>query len=171
MKFLKEDIKKHNLFLGTGWSFPPTFHKESSLGVEMVSNEQDIRQSLKILLNTKIGERIMNPRYGCDIYTYLFDSISNSRMHLITEMIRTAILRFEPRIKLIKVYVDESQYLDGVIKINLDYKIPSTNTRFNLVFPYYKVEGTDIPELYKRPAKQPTTLADLVALHNSKNKK
>ncbi len=171
MKFKKEDIQKHNLFLGTGWSFPPTFHKESSLGVEMVSNEKDIHQSLKILLNTKIGERIMCPRYGCDIYTYLFDSISNSRIHLITEMIRTAILRFEPRIKLLKVHVDESQYLEGVIKINLDYKIPATNTRFNLVFPYYKIEGTDIPERYKRPVKQPTTLSELVAQHQAKNKK
>ncbi|CAM1345273.1 GPW/gp25 family protein [Tenacibaculum amylolyticum] len=169
MKLKKQDFQKHNLFLGTGWSFPPTFHKESSLGVEMVSNEQDIRQSLQILFNTKVGERLMNPRYGCDIYAYLFESISNSRVHLITETIKTAILRYEPRIKLIKVYVDESQYLDGVIKINLDYRIPLTNTRFNLVFPYYKIEGTDIPDLYKRAAKQPTSIAELVAMHKNKN--
>ncbi|MEX6627292.1 GPW/gp25 family protein [Tenacibaculum salmonis] len=168
---MKQDIKKHNLFLGTGWSFPPTFHKETALGVEMISNEKDIQQSLEILLNTKIGERIMNPKYGCDIYTYLFESISNSRVHVIIETIRTAILRYEPRIKLIKVHLDESQYLDGVIKINLDYKIPLTNTRFNLVFPYYKIEGTDIPELYKRQTKKPTSISDLVALNKLKNKK
>jgi phage baseplate assembly protein W len=169
MKVNNKDTEKHNLFLGTGWSFPPTFHKERSLGVEMVSNERDIQQSLHILLNTKLGERIMTPRYGCDIYTYLFDTISNSRVHVITEMIRTAILRYEPRIKLIKVYVDESEYLDGVIKINLDYRIPHTNNRFNLVFPYYKIEGTDIPKLFKKTPKQPTSLAELVALHKSKN--
>ncbi|TCI93165.1 GPW/gp25 family protein [Tenacibaculum sp. M341] len=171
MKIKKQDIRNHNLFLGTGWSFPPTFHKESSLGIEMVSNEMDIQQSLHILLNTKLGERIMNPRYGCDIYTYLFESISNSRSHVIVETIKTAILRYEPRIKVIKIYLDESQYLDGIIKINIDYKIPLTNTRFNLVFPYYKIEGTDIPELYKKTPKRPTSISDLVALNKLKNNK
>ncbi|GAA3591294.1 hypothetical protein GCM10022396_05920 [Flavivirga amylovorans] len=168
MTLKKQDRDHDNLFLGTGWSFPPTFHKESALGVEMVSNEKDIQQSLEILLNTKLGERIMTPRYGCDIYTYLFESISNSRMYQIIEMIKTAILRYEPRIKLIKVLLDESEYLDGVIRINLDYTIPSTNTRFNLVFPYYKIEGTDIPDLYKKEAKQATSLSDLVALNTEK---
>ncbi|OEJ98589.1 hypothetical protein A8C32_05155 [Flavivirga aquatica] len=168
MKFKKQETGKHSLFLGTGWGFPPTFHKESSLGIEMTSNEKDIQQSLEILLNTKIGERVMNPRYGCDIYAYLFESISNSRVHQIIEMIRIAILRFEPRIKLIKVHLDESEYLDGVIKVNLDYRIPLTNTRFNLVFPYYKIEGTDIPDLYKKQTKKPTSLSELVALNNVK---
>lgn len=168
MKSKKHDTQKHNLFLGTGWSFPPTFHKERTLGIEMTSNEKDIEQSLEILLNTKLGERIMNPRYGCDIYTYLFESISNSRIHQIIEMIKTAILRFEPRIKLIKVHIDESDYLDGVIKVLLDYKIPTTNTRFNLVFPYYKVEGTNIPDRYKTKEKTPRSFADIVAMSKAK---
>ena len=168
MKLKKQDTEKHNLFLGTGWSFPPTFHKENSLGIEMISNEQDIQQSLEILLSTKLGERIMNPRYGCDIYTYLFESISNSRVYQIIEMIKTAVLRFEPRIKLTKVYLDESDYLDGVIKVHLEYKIPTTNTRFNLVFPYYKIEGTDISELFKKRAKQPKSLSDLIALNKER---
>ena len=137
----------------------------------MISNEKDIQQSLEILLSTKLGERIMNPRYGCDIYTYLFESISNSRVHQIIEMIKTAVLRFEPRIKLIKVHLDESDYLDGVIKVHLDYKIPTTNTRFNLVFPYYKVEGTDIPERYKTKEKTPKTIADLLARNAEKQQK
>ncbi len=146
---------EHKSFLGTGWAFPPTFHKDDKSGVEMVSNEIDIRQSLEILLNTKIGERIMEPKYGCDIYAYLFKSISNSRVHLISEVIRTAIINYEPRIKLLKVNLDESDYLDGVIRISLDYIIRLTNTRFNLVFPYYKVEGTNIPNLFKKQVHKP----------------
>lgn len=154
-------MKNNKSFLGTGWGFPPTFHKENGLGIEMVSNEKDIRESLEILLNTKLGERIMNPGYGCDLYAYLFESISNSRIHLIAEMIKTAILRYEPRIKLNKVYIDESEYLEGVIKINLDYHISLTNTRFNLVFPYYKIEGTDIPRLYKKQARESGKASEL----------
>ncbi|WP_394749657.1 GPW/gp25 family protein [Spongiimicrobium salis] len=141
------DTKKS--FLGTGWAFPPTFHNDVKSGVAMVSNEEDIRQSLRILLHTRLGERIMQPKYGCDLYTYLFESISNSREHLIKEVIRTAILKFEPRIKLLAIRLDESDYLEGIIRIHLDYKVPLSNTRFNLVFPYYKVEGTDIPLLYR----------------------
>ncbi len=145
-------------FLGTGWGFPPTFHKENRIGVAMVSNEKDIEQSLHILLNTVIGERLMVPQYGCDLYTYLFESISNSRIHLIKEVIKTAIIKYEPRIKLHQVLLDESDYLDGVIKIKLDYTIPLTNTRFNMVFPYYKVEGTDIPRLYQKQIREPKDL-------------
>lgn len=141
-------------FLGRGWGFPPTFYKERELGVRLVSDHEDIKQSLEILLNTSIEERIMLSKYGCDLYTYLFDSISNSRIHLIKEMLRTAIIKYEPRIKLTKINLDESDYLDGIIRINLEYSVPLTNTRFNLVFPYYKVEGTDVPSLYRKQSQE-----------------
>lgn len=153
---------KDNSFLGTGWSFPPTFHKHGVGGVEMVANEKDIKQSLEILLGTKLGERLMVPLYGCDLYSYLFDSISTSRTHLITEMIRTAIIRYEPRVNLLEVTLDESEYLEGIVRVRLDYTIRLTNTRFNLVFPYYKVEGTDIPSQYKKQAQHPRTLPQTI---------
>ena len=146
---------KENSFLGTGWSFPPTFHKHEAGGVEMVANEKDIEQSLEILLATRIGERIMLPPFGCDLYSYLFNSISTSETHLITDVIRTAIIQYEPRITLIAVHLDESDYLDGIVRINLDYKIRLTNTRFNIVFPYYKIEGTDTPHWSKKQAPPP----------------
>lgn len=141
-------------FLGKGWSFPPTFYNYGNKGVAMVQNEVDIRQSLEILLNTSLGERIMLPEYGCDLQTYLFESISNSKMHFLKELIRTAILNYEPRINLNEILIDHSDYQDGIIRIKLDYTIETTNTRFNLVFPYYKVEGTDIPQLYHKQIAQ-----------------
>lgn len=159
MKPIDKNTKAKGSFLGTGWGFPPTFHKESKLGVEMVSDYQDIKESLHILLNTKIGERLMVEKYGCDLYSFLFESISNSRVHMIKEMLRTAIIRYEPRIKLIKVLIDESEYLDGIIKIKLDYMIPLTNTRFNLVFPYYRVEGTHIPDRFQKQLQKKEDLA------------
>lgn len=143
-----------NSFLGKGWSFPPTFHNESTVGVEMVENEVDIHQSLEILLNTTKGERIMLPDYGCDLQTFLFESINDSKMHLLKEIIRSAIVTYEPRIELNDVIVDYSDYQDGIIRIKLDYNVASTNTRFNLVFPYYKVEGTNIPQLYHKQVTQ-----------------
>lgn len=142
------DSNKDKSFLGRGWSFPPTFDKKSTPGVEMVSAEEDIKQSLEILLGTSIGERVMMSDYGCNIHEHLFDSINTSQVHYLKELIRTAIIKFEPRIKLIEVFIDQSDFLDGILRIQVEYSILSSNTRFNLVFPYYKVEGTDIPQLY-----------------------
>jgi phage baseplate assembly protein W len=141
-------------FLGTGWSFPPTFEKSSENKVLMVSDETDIMQSLEILMSTNPGERIMFTEYGCDVRSFLFESISTTRIHFLKELIRTAITNYEPRIELHEVQVDVSEYLEGVIKIGLDYTIEVSNTRFNLVFPYYKVEGTDIPTIYKKEITQ-----------------
>lgn len=144
------DQNENKSFLGRGWSFPPTFITTGNIGVKMVENEEDIRQSLEILMSTSLGERTMLPEYGCDLHAYLFESINNSKMHFLKELIRTAIIKYEPRILLHDVIIDESEYLDGIIKINLDYSIETSNTRFNLVFPYYKVEGTDVPQLYQK---------------------
>ena len=147
-------MEKDDSFLGRGWSFPPTFHNYGEGSVEMVSKEEDIKQSLEILLNTTAGERIMLPEYGCDLHSFLFESISTSKMHFLKELIRTAIVRYEPRIELNDVIIDHSYYQDGIIRVKLDYTIETTNTRFNLVFPYYKVEGTDIPQLFHNQVTQ-----------------
>ena len=136
-------------FLGRGWSFPPQFNKEGRVGVKMVSAEKDIKQSLEILLTTNLGERIMLPQYGCDLQNFLFSSLSTSKTYFLKDLVRNAILDFEPRVTLHNVIIETDEYLEGIIKIKLDYSIIKTNTRFNLVFPYYKVEGTDIPQLFQ----------------------
>ncbi|MEM8998646.1 MAG: GPW/gp25 family protein [Bacteroidota bacterium] len=151
-------MAKDKSFLGRGWSFPPTFHNYGDIGVAMVENEQDIQQSLEVLLTTGVGERIMLPEYGCNLQTYLFESISNSKMHFISEIIRSAIIDFEPRVILNDIKVDQTDYQEGVIKVKIDYTIVRTNTRFNLVFPYYKVEGTHLPQLYHQQITQNTIM-------------
>jgi len=147
---MKELYKKNKSFLGTGWGFPPTFHDHPLMGVEMVQHEYDIQESLQILLNTNLGERIMLPEYGSELQRYLFDAISNTKMHYLKDIIRTAILKFEPRITVNNILIDQKSYLDGLIKVNIEYTIKSNNTRFNLVFPYYKTEGTNIPVLFHK---------------------
>jgi len=141
-------------FLGKGWSFPPTFDDTPGRGVDMVSNEVDIRESLEILLNTNLGERVMLPEYGSNVRSHLFEAISNSKNHFLKESIRVAILRYEPRIILNEIYIDHTDYLDGIVKVQIDYTVESTNTRFNLVYPYYREEGTDIPKLFREQIQQ-----------------
>ena len=130
-------------FLGTGWSFPPSFNKTLTC-VEMTSNEEDIRSSLEILLTTRLGERVMQPSYGCNLDTLVFESLTETFKSYVRDLVKTAIIYHEPRIKLNSVELDDSRDLEGIILIIVDYTIRSTNSRFNYVFPYYKNEGTDI---------------------------
>lgn len=130
-------------FLGTGWSFPPEFNKKSK-AVLMTSDEVDIQKSLEILLSTRLGERIMVPTYGCNLDELLFKPLDLTLKTYIIELIRKAILYHEPRIDVLKIDISESDDLEGKVLIHLDYLIRSTNSRKNMVFPFYKEEGTNI---------------------------
>jgi len=129
-------------FLGTGWAFPPTFDKAKKT-VLMTSDEDDINCSLEILLSTSLGERIMQPTYGCDLKPLLFDPIDTSLKAYMKDLIKTAILYHEPRIKLNNIKLEDRPN-DGVIEISLEYTIRSTNSRYNFVYPFYLNEGTNI---------------------------
>lgn len=130
-------------FLGGGWSFPPTFNRSFN-GVEMLEEEADIASSLKILLSTAQGERVMLPQYGCNVEELVFESLDTRTKTLMADKIESAILYHEPRIELENVRLDESRELEGVVLIEVTYRVKSTNSRFNFVYPYYRLEGTDI---------------------------
>lgn len=136
-------MEKFTSFLGTGWSFPPRFEKRTKR-VAMVSEEDDIRESLIILLSTRPGERVMNPLYGCNLDDLIFAPLNLTLKTYVANLIDTAILYFEPRIDLEKVEISENNDLEGELLIEIDYKIRSTNTRRNLVYPFYRGEGTDV---------------------------
>jgi phage baseplate assembly protein W len=130
-------------YLGRGWSFPPAFSRERA-GVDMLEEEADIASSLEILLTTAQGERTMLPEYGCDMDEMLFESIDTRMKTLMTDKIETAILYHEARIELEAVTLDAARNLEGMLVIEIVYRVKSTNARFNFVFPYYKLEGTDL---------------------------
>jgi len=134
-------MSEDNPFLGTGWGFPPTFRKEIQ-SVEMISGPEDIQSSLEILLSTSLGERIMQPTYGSNLKDYLFEPLDASLEAFLKDLIKTAILYFEPRIHLDKVSL-ESVPLEGLVTISLDYRIRSTNSRYNFVLPFYLNEGAN----------------------------
>ena len=128
-------------WLGTGWSFPPDFNRRAR-DVTMVSEEEDIRQSLEILLSTTPGERIMNPAYGCGLKLLTFENISESTVTEIQDVISRAVLFFEPRVRVDTNEVDVEEFNRGIITIHLNYTIRITNSRANMVYPFYFQEGT-----------------------------
>lgn len=130
-------------FLGRGWSFPPSFNRNQP-GVEMLEAEADIVSSLEILLTTAPGERVLQPEYGCNMEELLFENVDTTTKTLVADKIENSILYFEPRIDLEKVRLDDSREWEGVILIEIVFRVRTTNSRFNFVFPFYKNEGTDL---------------------------
>ena len=133
-------------FLGRGWTFPPSFENTTG-SVEMVSDVDDIIQSMKIILTTRKGERITNPYFGCAMHDYLFHSIDDLTKNMIIDAIQMALIEYEPRIIIDNVDVDYSEQLEGIINIELSFIVRKINTRHNVVFPFYKIEGTLVDEV------------------------
>jgi len=140
MKYSDESV-----FLGRGWGFPPMF--SLSKGVEMIEYEEDIEQSLYILLSTLPGERIMTPTFGCDLHVLLFSPMDGLARQEAIHNIETAILFFEPRIQLNDVRIVEVHDSPNVLHIHLSYQIHAINTRNNIVYPFYFQEGTNVIEM------------------------
>ena len=132
-----------NSFLGTGWGFPPTF-KKSERQVALLSDQADIESSLKILLSTRPGERVMRPDYGCNLDELVFESLTTTFKTYMVDLISTAILYHEPRIRVERIELDDTGGLGGKVLIKVDYVVRTTNSRFNFVYPFYKAEGTEI---------------------------
>jgi len=135
--------KKDKSFLGTGWSFPPEFRRDSR-SVVMCSDEADIRQSLMLLVSTAPGERILRPSYGCDLQSMVFERLTEATRTRISALVHRAILLFEPRVTVHEVAVHFVSHETGMIHIVVDYTIIQTNTRSNIVYPFYLKEGTNV---------------------------
>ena len=134
-------MSKEAAFLGNGWSFPPTFGPGGG-DIRMLSDVKDIESSLEILLSTRQGERVLNPTYGCNMDRLVFENLDTSLKTYMADLIETAILYHEPRITVEKIDFSSSDELSGVVLIEIDYFVRSTNSRRNFVFPFYKQEGT-----------------------------
>ena len=104
----------------------------------MVSDVQDIEQSLQILLSTRPGERILQPDYGCSLDRLMFEPMDTSLKSYVEDVVKTAILYHEPRIDPSKVTIDTSNETEGWLNVIVEYTIRTTNSRYNFVYPFYK---------------------------------
>jgi phage baseplate assembly protein W len=127
--------------LGRDFGFPPTF---AGGQVRMAADEQDIHESLLILFGTRPGERVLQPKFGLDLTPLLFEPLSTTLRTLLEDRIATALLIHEPRIRVLALVVDDSLALEGQLQIRLDYAVRSTNSRFNLVYPYYLGDANEL---------------------------
>ena len=135
-------MEDNKSFLGRGWAFPVTFSEESHQ-VQMSEQEEDIQQSLVILLNTTLGERIMRPDFGANMEDLLFEALNVTTANMIANRIKKAILFHEPRVKTEDIDL-RPDYNQGRIEVLVKYIIIATNNRRNLVYPYLFTEATDL---------------------------
>lgn len=132
-----------NNFTGKGWSFPPSFNTITG-ALFMTEKIDDINASLHVLLTTALGERVMQPKYGCNMDDLVFEALDTTTTTLIIDRIQTAITFFEPRIEAKKILLNTQNELEGEVLIEIEYVIKATNSRFNFVFPFFRNEGTEI---------------------------
>ncbi|MDE5818752.1 MAG: GPW/gp25 family protein [Lachnospiraceae bacterium] len=127
-------------FLGCGISFPPRVDAVTGR-MRMCSQEEDIEEAVRIILFTGKGERVMRPDFGCGIRKYAFSAMSMIDQKGMEEEIRTALVRYEPRITDVEIQVDCGRIHEGAAQIHIGYVVRATNNPYNLVFPYYINEG------------------------------
>jgi len=127
-------------FLGRGWKFPVQIDATTGR-IAMSEMEQDIKESIYIIVKTAMGERLMRPDFGCGIHDLVFSSMSTATLGLFESRVREAINRWESRVEILRLEVFTKEPDKGKLEINLSCQVRDTNTEFNLVFPFYLTEG------------------------------
>ena len=128
-------------FLGAGWKFPPRLDSRGC--IELVSQEQDVEEAIKIILLTNKGERPMRPEFGSDLFQLQFAPNNSATAGLASRYVKEALGRWEPRIHVTRVFSQPDPRRPERLLINIDYTIPATNSERNLVFPFYTIPGED----------------------------
>jgi uncharacterized protein len=127
-------------WLGRGWAYPVLADARTG-DVAIAKYEEDIRQSIKIILGTKRGERVMRADFGCGIHELVFESPDTAMVTRIEAAVRESISRYEARVEVLDVSVNSSEFLRGRLTVQLEYRVRKTNQRDNVVYPFHFREG------------------------------
>ncbi|MEO8017668.1 MAG: GPW/gp25 family protein [Pseudomonadota bacterium] len=128
-------------FLGRGWSYAVAQNGPGE-DVLLAAHEEDVRQAVRIILETGRGERVMRPDFGAGLEEFLFEPVNTTTCSLIRHRVEESLHTWEPRIRIEALDVLTNRAEPGRIDIVLEYSIRATNTFYNLVYPFYSREGT-----------------------------
>jgi phage baseplate assembly protein W len=124
-------------FVGRGWAFP--LRLDSTGAFALSAGDQDVAESIRLILGTSPGERPLRPEFGCAIHELLFDTIDAALAGRVGALVEAALTRWEPRIEVLGVAASPDPAAPQVLRISVDYRISATNDRRNLVFPFYSI--------------------------------
>lgn len=143
-------------FLGTGMKFPPQINKATGRFVTS-SLEESVKESVYLILMTQKTERFLRPQFGSTIMSYTFMDVNATTLTIMKREVTEAIMQQEPRVTNVNITTDE-QVQDGCLIFNVFYTVAETNTRDNLVFPFYlnaiPEEEEYEPEQYEEPTEE-----------------
>lgn len=131
---------RRRAFLGVGWAFPPCVQSDGR--TSMVMYDDDIKQSIRIILGTDQGERVMRPDFGAGLRSFLFGPMSSTNLQRIKARVQDALIKWEPRIDVLEVTVTFDATERSKLLIDINYRVRATNTLTNLVYPFYLQEGS-----------------------------
>ena len=137
---LEDFTAERKAFMGRGWARPVALDPRTGL-VATAAFEEDIRQSIRIILETAPGERVMRPNFGCGIHELAFTGVDSTAIQRVISVVEEALRRCEARIEVLGVTVDEAVTVKGELLVEIEYRVRKTNQTGNLVFPYYFREG------------------------------
>lgn len=126
-------------FIGRGWRF----HVKPDIqgGLNLVGGPEAIRQAIWLILTTAPGERQMRPEFGCGIHDLVFEANTAALHGLVQASVQSALVRWEPRIDVLGVRVEAPPEQPNLLLIHVDYRIRANNAFFNLVYPFFLLEG------------------------------
>jgi hypothetical protein len=133
-------VNEQKDWLGRGWAYPVQIDPNTG-SVAVAEYEADIRQSILIILQTARGERVMRPDFGCGIHDLVFDVIDVTTLTRIETAVMESMIKYEARIEMIAVRADPFEAANGLLLIELEYRVRLTNQLGNLVYPFYFREG------------------------------
>lgn len=125
-------------FLGRGWAFPLDVDRRGN--VRTAADEQSVEESIRLIIGTSKGERVMRPDFGCGIHEYVFETVDANTRALVETTVEEALIEYEPRIAVEDVSTSTEDLSEGVLLIEVEYRIRESNVRRNLVYPFY-LEG------------------------------
>lgn len=128
-------------FLGAGWKFPPRLDQRGR--IELVPQEQDIEEALRIILLTQKGERVMRPEFGSELSTLQFAPNDAGTAGLARRYAQEALELCEPRINVVDIQAGPDPNEPACLLIDIKYQIPAINSERNLVFPFYVIPGEE----------------------------
>ena len=119
---------------GTGWAFPV---RVGAGAIEAVSGDEDVRQSIHLILATAKGERVMRPDFGCGIHDLVFAAVSTQLIARVRREVEDALRTYEARIEVLRVAVATGGLAMGRLDVEIDYRMRTTNQTGNYVYPFY----------------------------------
>lgn len=127
-------------FLGTGLKFPLQITSRGSLALSQ--NEGRIEESISLILGTRLGERLMQPDFGCGIHDLLFAPNNPGTHAQAVAAVRQALVAHEPRIDVLSVVPETNAAEPSLLLIRIDYRIRANNAMGNLVYPFFITEAS-----------------------------